>query len=92
VRAYGSETFDSGTLDRGSAERQLWCAVLDRAVQDAQDRIATVSGRAARVKLREDARIWFQRNGTEFRTACDGAGYDPDFLRARILSLITGAR
>jgi hypothetical protein len=44
------------------------------------------------MKLREDARIWFRRNGTKFRTAGDGADYDPDFLRARILSLITGAR
>jgi hypothetical protein len=79
---------DSSMLERRSAERQLWCAVIDRALQDAQDRIATVSGLAEREKLREDARTWFLRNSTEFRTACDGAGYDPDYLRSRILSMI----
>jgi hypothetical protein len=30
-------------------------------------------------------------NGAEFQVACDSAGYDPDFLRARILPMIGGA-
>jgi hypothetical protein len=74
-----------------SAERQLWCAVIDRALQDALDRVATVSGPAQRQRLREDARDWFRHNGREFRIACEGAGYDPDDLRSRILSLIASA-
>ncbi len=71
-----------------SAERQLWCAVLDRAMQDAMDRIATVSGPLERQKLRQEARDWFFRNGDDFRVACESAGYDPDYLRSRILSMI----
>jgi hypothetical protein len=73
---------------RHSAERQLWCAVLDRAMQDAMDRIATVSGAHEREKLREEAREWFMRNDTDFRSACESAGYDPDYFRSRVLSMI----
>ncbi len=76
---------------RHSAERQLWCAVLDRAMQDAMDRIATVSGANEREKLREEARNWFLRNGDDFRSACESAGYDPDYLRSRVLSMINPA-
>lgn len=76
---------------RHSAERQLWCAVLDRAMQDAMDRIATVSGTHERQKLREEARDWFLRNDVDFRSACESAGYDPDYLRSRVLSMIKPA-
>ena len=76
---------------RHSAERQLWCAVLDRAMQDALDRIATVSGANERQKLRQEARDWFFRNGDDFRAACESAGYDPDYLRSRVLSMIKPA-
>jgi hypothetical protein len=65
--------------------------VLDRALQDAMDRIATVSGPVERQRLRQDARDWFLRNGQDFRAACESAGYDPDFLRQRILSMISDA-
>lgn len=85
------EDIDRTKAERHSAERQLWCAVLDRALQDAMDRIATVSGPVERQKLREDARDWFQRNGHDFRAACESAGYDPDYLRTRILSMISSA-
>jgi len=74
-----------------SAERQLWCAVLDRALQDAMDRIATVSGPHERQKLRQEAREWFLRNGDDFRVACESAGYDPDYFRSRALSMIEPA-
>ena len=81
----------SDGAQRHSAERQLWCAVLDRAMQDAMDRIATVSGENERLKLREEARDWFLRNGDDFRVACESAGYDPDYLRSRVLSMIKPA-
>ncbi|HZL58900.1 MAG TPA: hypothetical protein VFC38_04310 [Stellaceae bacterium] len=74
-----------------SAERQLWCAVVGRALQDALDQIATIPAPAERQKIREDARDWFVSNGREFRIACESAGYDPDYLRTRILSLIAAA-
>jgi hypothetical protein len=82
---------ESDSASRHSAERQLWCAVLDRALQDAMDRIATVSGPHERQKLRQEARDWFLRNGDEFRVACESAGYDPDYFRSRALSMIEPA-
>jgi hypothetical protein len=71
-----------------SAERQLWCAVLDRALEDAMNRVAAASGPRERLKLSREARQWFNLNGTEFRIACESAGYDPDHLRSRILTMI----
>ena len=88
---YIATDIHSGREERHSAERQLWCAVLDRAMQDAMDRIATVSGAHERHKLREEARQWFLRNGDDFRSACESAGYDPDYFRSRVLSMIDRA-
>jgi len=86
---------DSGDHDGGmgahSAERQLWCAVIERALHDAMNQIATVSGPSERRTICQDARNWFAGNGGEFRAACEAAGYDPDYLRSHILSLIDGA-
>jgi hypothetical protein len=73
-----------------SGERQLWCAVLDRAFDDAMERVGAVSGPRERIKLCREARQWFVLNGLEFRVACEGAGLDPDYLRTRILSMFGG--
>jgi hypothetical protein len=68
-----------------SAERQLWCAVIERALRDA---LATISPPAECRRVREAARAWFLANGFEYRTVCESAGYDPDYLRSRVLSKI----
>jgi len=76
-----------------SPERQLWCAVLERAFEDAMDRVAAVAAESAQhLSLREEAHDWFLRNGREFRETCYSAGFDPDYLRGRILSLIAENR
>lgn len=72
-------------LEDGGAERQLWCAVLGRAVLDATDHVAAIGGEVSRRRIREDARGWIIGNGPDFRTACEAAGYDPDYLRDRLL-------
>lgn len=82
---------DHASTASSSAERQLWCAVLDRALEDAMNRVAAVSGPRERLKLCREARRWFALNGTEFRLACESAGYDPDHLRSRILAMIPDA-
>jgi hypothetical protein len=72
--------------DRGaSAERQLWCAVIERALRDA---VATISPPTECRRVRDAARAWFLANGLEYRAVCESAGYDPDYLRSRILSMI----
>jgi hypothetical protein len=70
--------------DSASAERQLWCAVIERALRDAT---ATISP-PTECRVRDAARAWFLANGLEYRAVCESAGYDPDYLRSRILSII----
>lgn len=72
-----------------SRERQLWCAVIDRALQDATRR-AEASSRLSNEQLRErdEARAWFRENGGHFRHACESAGIDADLLRKRVLQII----
>jgi hypothetical protein len=71
-------------------ERQLWCAVIDRALQDAIDKRAS-EGESARKREVLEARRWFIDNGGDYRKACDAAGLDADSLRNRILPLIAAA-
>jgi len=71
-------------------ERQLWCAVIDRAFQDAIDR-RSAEGESARKREVLEARRWFIENGGDYRKACDAAGLDADSLRDRILPLIAAA-
>ena len=82
------EPFSSPHLTDHSPERQLWCAVIERAVQDAIDHVGAVSEGPARNRAREEARQWFIENSRDFQKTCDAAGYDPDFLRSRVLRLI----
>lgn len=88
MRMQSVADYGNGFENSSSPERQLWCAVVDRALQDAMDRIATVSGVTERQRIRQDARDWFLRNDDDFRIACEAAGYDPDHLRSRILRMI----
>ena len=88
MRMPASDTIERHDMATQGPERQLWCAVLHRALQDATDRIATVSGEDERMRIREEARNWFLRNGYDFRIACEAAGFDPDYLRCVVLPLI----
>ncbi|MGA3304409.1 MAG: hypothetical protein ABSC26_00215 [Stellaceae bacterium] len=71
-----------------SPERQLWCAVISRALNDALDDVATISNILQREQIRQDARSWFIRNDADFQAACNAAGYDPSVLRPRVLRMI----
>jgi hypothetical protein len=71
-----------------SPERQLWCAVISRALQDARNDVATISNPIVRKQICEEARNWFNCNGADFQAACNAAGYDPTILRSRVLRMI----
>jgi len=72
-----------------SRERQLWCAVIDRAFQDATRRgIGWAPLTKEQLREREEARHWFTGNSGHFRHACESAGIDPDLLRKRVLQMI----
>ena len=75
-------------FDPNAAERQLWCAVIGRALEDALGNVGAVSGDTARARAVEEARAWFSDNDEDFRRVCDAAGYDPDIVRSRALRLI----
>lgn len=70
-----------------SRERQLWCAVIERAVQDAIRPDGPGMAAPEHVRHRDEARRWFAENGYDYRNACDAAGFDPDFLRDRVLRM-----
>lgn len=78
----------SDRADPHSPERQLWCAVISRALQDALNDVATVSGIRQREQISTDARRWFVVNDPDFQAACNAAGCDPMALRQRVLRLI----
>jgi hypothetical protein len=70
-----------------SRERQLWCAVIGRAVQDAIRPSGPGGLTTEQIRQRNEARRWFIDNDPDFRKACEAAGFDPDFLRERVLRL-----
>jgi hypothetical protein len=71
-----------------SPERQLWRAVISRALQDALNDVATISSVPQREQICSDARRWFVANTHDFQAACNAAGYDPSAVRQRVLRLI----
>lgn len=79
----------SKTAER-SRERQLWCAVIGRAVQDALQSPGPVGRTTEQARHWEAARRWFADNDSFFRWACESAGFDPDYLRERVLRRLGG--
>lgn len=80
----------SNTAER-SRERQLWCAVIGRAVQDALQAAGPVGRTSEQARHWQAARRWFADNDNDFRRACEAAGFDPDYLRERVLRLVGGS-
>ena len=79
----------AGSGETRSSERQLWCAVIGRALEDAIGNVGGVTGLVARDRAVQEARHWFYQNDEDFRMVCDAAGYDPDLLRRRVLRIIS---
>jgi hypothetical protein len=79
-------------LFNGSPERQLWCAVVERAMQDAVGPSAALDHCEARRRERQDALKWFLEGGRDYQMACDAAGVDPEHLRHRVLTLAAQGR
>ena len=70
----------------GFAERQLWCAVVERALQDAIGPAAASARDETRRPERQDALQWFLENGHDYQMACDAAGIDAEYLRHHVLT------
>jgi hypothetical protein len=86
-------TFDDPTVYRTelSREKQLWCAVIVQAVQDALRRPGPLGLSREHARLKDEALRWFSENGEDFRRACEAADFDPEFLRNQVLRLAQAA-
>ena len=77
-------------------ETSLWIAVLCRAVLDAckgppdldMSRRANVSHKNQYSFDRDQARHFFLKGGKHFRHVCEMAGRDPDYVQAKIRTII----
>ena len=63
-------------------ERQLWAAVILRAIHDSHSTAMPAEDRYAR----RAADAWLRGNSNDYRNACALAGVDPDYLRGRYLA------
>lgn len=77
--------------DEQSRERQLWCAVIFRAVQDATQSDKGAELTPEQKRQRDEARQWFAENGKDYGYACESAGLDAEFVRDRVLKFASGA-
>jgi hypothetical protein len=77
-------------------EKDLWVAVLCRAVLDAckgppqldMSRQANISHKNHYTYDRDQARHFFLKGGKHFREVCEMAGRDPDYVQAKIRKVI----
>lgn len=76
------------------AERDLWCAVIHRAMDDALTPLRESSASNASVKPHEvtAARAWFCTGGRYFRQVCEMAGMEPSAIQKRVVALIEAQR
>ena len=77
--------YSDGTRSDSHAERcrLLWLKVIENALYDAMWRGKEMSECGyinERATYAEQADAWLRRKGRDFRTVCDLAGIDPDFL------------
>ena len=73
-----------------NTDRRLWVAVLELAIADSLGRSTYNAVDYRRdgglYDPREEALVWFQEAGDDYRQICDLAGVDPDALRERVLA------
>ena len=91
---HAEETIDEDRVTL--PEKDLWVAVLCRAVLDAckgpprldMTRRANVSHKNHYTYARDQARHFFMEGGAYFRHICEMAGRDPDYVQAKIRKVI----
>ena len=68
--------------------RQLWCAVVLQAIEDAT---CPLSNKRRRNHEIVSARVWLTRPSRDFAEVCRLAGYEPDRIRAQVTGRIEQA-
>ena len=72
-------------MSTGDDERQLWCAVLGQALEDATCALGKTRRRNLEII---GARDWLTKPNRDFADVCRLAGYEPDRIRAQATRLI----
>ena len=73
-----SQKFATEADESGTAEHDLWVSVLSRAAHDA---IYCTDWRESRLAI-----SWFKTGGFNFRTVCEYAGREPEYVH-RVMEL-----
>ena len=73
-----SQKFATEVDESGTAEHDLWVSVLSRAAHDA---IYCTDWRESRLAI-----SWFKTGGFNFRTVCEYAGREPEYVH-RVMEL-----
>jgi hypothetical protein len=68
--------------------RQLWCAVVLQAIEDATSPLGDKRSRNHEIVR---ARAWLTRPSRDFAEVCRMAGYEPDRIRAQVTGRIEQA-
>ena len=73
-----SQKFTTEVDESGTAEHDLWVSVLSKAAHDA---IYSTDWRESRLAI-----SWFKTGGFNFRTVCEYAGREPEYVH-RVMEL-----
>lgn len=65
-------------------EQALWRAVITQMLTDAFSN----SHKAEAQQHKREAMVWLRGNSRDFRTVCDYAGFDPDYIRQHVRHLM----
>ena len=66
-------------------EKNLWCSVLKRAIEDASGTVESQHHKATREAIRRATTVWFERGDRDFRMVCEMADFDPDYVQQKAL-------
>lgn len=72
-------------MSTAEPERQLYCAVILQAIEDATCPLGNKRSRNHEIV---SARAWLTRPSRDFAEVCRLAGYEPDRIRAQAVGLI----
>lgn len=74
---YWEQEYDAGNLNSVRAEQALWRAVITQALMDASSRSRKMEAKYEK----SQALCWLTGFGDDFKTVCDFAGFNPDYIR-----------
>lgn len=68
-------------------ERGLWLRVILQAITDAQGKSVGIRPQKKLI-VQQEAIKWFMRDGKDFQQVCLMAGYEPEWIRDKVMVLL----